>query len=400
MSIQHIPYTAPRTEFIEALEKNGGVIVTDFTDGVTLEQARKEVQPYLDVDEPDSQVGALNGGTKTCTRLIGRSPTVREKFFSDPLYQDMVSHFLNLTTTAWYGDEPSTNTCPPLLSIAITMDTRPGTKAQKLHRDDKNHHHRHHPASSYSPNRDMLLGLFVPGCDTRRENGATRVVPGSHLWGDEQPDFGDDGSKGVVDVCLKKGEAFMMLGSTYHGAGEYSLNEGSRMVHIMFCCSGNYRQEEISYLSYPVEDVKDTINGTIIPNGERGTGANPAGLIQYNELGYMSATIMSTTPEHRQGLNVSIPEVESQPDSDWAKVGRHTLCYAGPFYIKEIRTENSGLLIHGPLIVAQVPNYVGSEQERNYTILDGGNTLNISILAEDGVLGSLIWKRIIPNVQK
>lgn len=137
------------------------------------------------------------------------------------------------------------------------MDTRPGTKAQKLHRDDKNHHHRHHTASSYSPNRDMLLGLFVPGCDTRRENGATRVVPGSHLWGDEQPDFGDDGSKGVVDVCLKKGEAFMMLGSTYHGAGGYNLGEGSRMVHIMFCCSGNYRQEEISYLSYPVKDVKE-----------------------------------------------------------------------------------------------------------------------------------------------
>lgn len=32
-------------------------------------------------------VAALNGGTKTCTRLIGRSKTVREKFFSDPLYQ-------------------------------------------------------------------------------------------------------------------------------------------------------------------------------------------------------------------------------------------------------------------------------------------------------------------------
>lgn len=171
--------------------------------------------------------------------------------------QDMVTHFLSLTTTCWYSDQPSTNTCPPLLSISITMCSGPGTTAQKLHRDDKNHHHRHASATAYTPNRDMLLGLFVPGCDTTRANGATRVVPGSHLWGDGRPDFGDDGCKGVVDAELKKNEAFMMLGSTYHGAGEYGLPDGDRMVHIMFCCSGNYRQEEISYLSYPIKDVRE-----------------------------------------------------------------------------------------------------------------------------------------------
>ncbi|KAF2644796.1 hypothetical protein P280DRAFT_180115 [Massarina eburnea CBS 473.64] len=255
MSIQRILYNAPRSDFIAALEKDGCVVITGFTDEATLEEARKEVQPYLDSEEPNSKVGALNGGTKTCTRLIGRSKTVREKFFSDPLYQDMATHFLSLTTTCYYNTGPSTNTCPPLLSISITMDTRPNTPAQKLHRDDKNHHARHSITKSYHPNRDILLGLFVPGCDTFRANGATRVVPGSHLWGDEVPNF--EGYSKIVDAELKKGEAFMMLGSLYHGAGAYSLQEGNRMVHIMFCCSGNLRQEEISYLSYPVEDVKE-----------------------------------------------------------------------------------------------------------------------------------------------
>lgn len=258
MSIQRIPYNSPREVFIAALEKDGCVVVTGFTDVETLEKARKEVQPYLDTEEPNSTVGALNGGTKTCTRLVGRSKTVREKFFSDALYQDMVNYFLALETTNWMGTEPSTNVCPPLLSISITMDTRPGTVAQKLHRDDKNHHARHAAAEKYARNRDMLLGLFVPGCDTYRANGATRVVPGSHLWGDDQPDFssGGDPYGKVIDAELKKGEAFIMLGSLYHGAGEFSLQQGSRMVHIMFCCSGNYRQEEISYLVYPIEDVK------------------------------------------------------------------------------------------------------------------------------------------------
>ena len=85
--IRRIPRTADLTDFIAALEEDGCVIVTDFTDQETLKQAQQEVQPYLDSKGPGSQVGALNGGTATCTRLVGRSQTVREKYFSDPLYQ-------------------------------------------------------------------------------------------------------------------------------------------------------------------------------------------------------------------------------------------------------------------------------------------------------------------------
>ncbi|KAL1846389.1 hypothetical protein Plec18170_009240 [Paecilomyces lecythidis] len=258
MSIKRIPYSAPREEFIRAIEEDGCVIIQDFTTKEKLAHAQSEVQPYLEADEKTSKVGALNGGTRTCTRLIGRSKTVREEFFSDPLYQDLAEHFLSLTTTNYYNTEPSMNTTHPLLSIAITMDIRPGAAAQRLHRDDKNHHARHVRASSYTyePHRDMLLGLFVPGCDTSKEIGATRVVPGSHLWGDEKPDFGPDGCKGMVDAEMKAGEAFVMLGSLYHGGGEFMKDSGSRTVHIMFMCSGVYRQEEISYLSYPIEEVK------------------------------------------------------------------------------------------------------------------------------------------------
>lgn len=140
------------------------------------------------------------------------------------------------------------------------MDTRPGTNAQDLHRDDKNHHARHYKAEKYSKERDMLLGLFVPGCDTFEVNGATRVVPGSHLWGDERPDFGPDGDKGVVNAELKKGEAFIMLGSLYHGAGKYSLQEGTRTVHIMFMCGGIYRQEVSQILRNTLHDLLKLTN--------------------------------------------------------------------------------------------------------------------------------------------
>lgn len=277
--VQRIPRSAGLEAFIAAVEKDGCVIIQDFTDDASLDQSVQEVQPFLDASASaasKSTTGALNGGTATCTRLVGRSKTVREKFFSDKLYQvihpsthspsspllltsldlqDLGDHFIGLDTTVYMGGKPVSYKSHPLLSISITMSSQPGCKPQLLHRDDKNHHARHEPASHYTRGRDMLLGLFVPTCDTFRENGATRVVPGSHLWGDDQPDFGDH-QEAVVDACLKRGEAFVMLGSLYHGAGEYSMDSGCRTVHIMFMCSGVHRQEEIPFLSYPLEEVK------------------------------------------------------------------------------------------------------------------------------------------------
>ena len=97
--IQRMPYSAPRTDFISAFEEDGCVIITAFTDAETLAKAKDEVQLFFDVEEPGSKVGALDGNTKTCTRLIGRSETVREKFFSDPLYQALVEHFPSIITT-------------------------------------------------------------------------------------------------------------------------------------------------------------------------------------------------------------------------------------------------------------------------------------------------------------
>ncbi|KAI1461771.1 hypothetical protein F4805DRAFT_413317 [Annulohypoxylon moriforme] len=262
--IQRLKRSEGTEKFIQALEKDGGVIIEDFADIATIEQANTEVKPWIEEQKSSqgAKVGALSGKTRTVTRLVMRSPTVRDKFFADPLYQALCEHFLALETTTWYGEKAQVNTSHPLLSISIAFDIPPGTPAQGLHRDDKNHHARHFPASQYSRNRDMLLGLFVPGCDTMQANGATRVIPGSHLWGDDKPDFGPDGEKDVVDAELKKGEAFIMLGSLYHGGGAYEKpitsnpETESRTVYAMFSCTGVHRQEEISFLSYPVEEVK------------------------------------------------------------------------------------------------------------------------------------------------
>lgn len=88
--VQRIAREAGLQAFIDAVSKDGCVIIQDFADEQSLDDSVREVQPFLDASvagADKSTVGALNGGTATCTRLVGRSKTVREKFFSDPLYQ-------------------------------------------------------------------------------------------------------------------------------------------------------------------------------------------------------------------------------------------------------------------------------------------------------------------------
>src|SRR4051812_25354316 len=78
-SIKRLSRNAPLSSFIEAVEQDGCVIVTDFTDKIAVEQANKEVRPWLEKESDGAVVGALQGQTRTVTRLISRSETVREK---------------------------------------------------------------------------------------------------------------------------------------------------------------------------------------------------------------------------------------------------------------------------------------------------------------------------------
>lgn len=92
--VQRLHREAGLQAFISAIEEDGCVVIEDFTNQASLDAAHEEVQPYLNASlaQSGSTVGALNGGTATCTRLVGRSKTVREKFFSDALYQVRLYH--------------------------------------------------------------------------------------------------------------------------------------------------------------------------------------------------------------------------------------------------------------------------------------------------------------------
>jgi ectoine hydroxylase-related dioxygenase (phytanoyl-CoA dioxygenase family) len=173
-----------------------------------------------------------------------------------PLYQALGEYFLAHTNPTWYDQKCTNYTSHPLLSAAIGIDVRPNAEGQRLHRDDKMYHTTHTDATStgWTPGRDDGFGVFVPGIKTTVLNGATRLIPGSHLWPDT---YGPDpSSPSVAYAEMDVGEACFMLASCYHGGSTNNSTNDNRLVYAMFMCKGTLRQEFASLLEYPPEVAK------------------------------------------------------------------------------------------------------------------------------------------------
>lgn len=69
------------------------------------------------------------------------------------------------TTSDFYGAEEHTYTTHPIINTALTIETRPGSKAQRLRRDDKNFHVEHEDQTKlrYRVGCDVGMAFLTPG---------------------------------------------------------------------------------------------------------------------------------------------------------------------------------------------------------------------------------------------
>ncbi len=94
------------------------------------------------------------------------------------------------------------------LSAPTGIAVGPGAPAQPLHPDDAIY-----PVPR--PHPELVVNVMWPLDRFTVENGATRLVPGSHRWADERPD--DDTP--TVAAAMEPGSALLYVGSLWHGAG-------------------------------------------------------------------------------------------------------------------------------------------------------------------------------------
>jgi ectoine hydroxylase-related dioxygenase (phytanoyl-CoA dioxygenase family) len=131
------------------------------------------------------------------------------------------------------------------LSAPVGIRIGPGEKAQALHTDDMIY-----PVPR--PHPPLVVNTMWPLDEFTAENGATRFIPGSHLWDAERrPAAGD-----VVDTAtMSPGSAMFYLGSLWHGGGENTTGR-PRLGVILEYAAGWLRQQENHCLAVPRATVR------------------------------------------------------------------------------------------------------------------------------------------------
>lgn len=128
-----------------------------------------------------------------------------------------------------------------LSSIAIL----PGEKPQPIHADDQ-------LVPLPKPHPPLVCNTMWAITDFTAENGATRVVPGSHSL-DRSPGYREPCE--TVAVEMKRGSVLVYDGSLWHGGGE-NRSRARRVGIAMNYCAGYIRQQENQQLGIPLEIAK------------------------------------------------------------------------------------------------------------------------------------------------
>jgi ectoine hydroxylase-related dioxygenase (phytanoyl-CoA dioxygenase family) len=128
-----------------------------------------------------------------------------------------------------------------LSSIAIC----PGETSQPIHADDQ-------LIPLKKPHVATVCNTMWALTDFTRENGATRLLPGSHLY-DHSPELGKRYDSAAAE--MPKGSVLVWHGSLWHGGGS-NKTDRRRIGIAMNYCAGYIRQQENQQLGIPIDTIR------------------------------------------------------------------------------------------------------------------------------------------------
>jgi ectoine hydroxylase-related dioxygenase (phytanoyl-CoA dioxygenase family) len=127
-----------------------------------------------------------------------------------------------------------------LVSSLSSITIEPGESAQPIHADDQ-------LIPLDKPHAPTVCNTMWALTDFTEANGATRVIPGSHLR-DHNPEFGAPYDS--IAAEMPAGSVLVWHGSLWHGGGANTTDE-RRVGVAMNYCAGWIRQQENQQLGIP-----------------------------------------------------------------------------------------------------------------------------------------------------
>lgn len=197
----------PQEEILPILDRDGGVILEGFLSGAQADRLRADFEPHLqrvewsntDGGDPQAFFGFK---TKRLHGLLARSAAYGE-LIADP-------RLVGLARLRFAGGCRTVR-----ISTGELMALGEGESVQELHRD----------ADSWpfvpAPRPPILFSANLALTEFTAENGATVVVPGSHLWPKDRK--AEPGER--TQAVMAKGSVLLYDGDLIHGGGPNRTSE-------------------------------------------------------------------------------------------------------------------------------------------------------------------------------
>jgi hypothetical protein len=209
---------------LEAVLRDGFVILPDLLSAEEIDDIRAAVGPYLE----RTGRNAFEGHTTQRVYSVLSKTRVCDRIADHP----RVLALLDRLFLPNY-----------LLSMLQAIRILPGEQGQMLHTDD----------SFYPlPRPRPALGAATIWAidDFTATNGATDIIPGSHTWGDELPDDADR-----RPVVMSAGSCVFFLGTLWHGGGANN-SDAQRLAMTAQYCEPWLRPQEAFTLSTDRDTVR------------------------------------------------------------------------------------------------------------------------------------------------
>jgi Phytanoyl-CoA dioxygenase (PhyH) len=227
MSLTSFDPKASAAAVVDVLRRDGGVIVRDLAPVSLIEACAGELRSSFNAFDESRRTDFSGPKTLRCGGVLRYAPSCAA-LIAHPMVLDVADAVL-LPACAEYQIGSTTG-----------IEILPGESEQQLHRDDT-------PYPIQMAGLELQIAVMWAFNDFTSENGATRVVPGSHrylrAW--HRPDLTHWES-----AAMPKGSALFYLGSTWHGGGA-NRSRSPRTGLINTYCLGWLRSEENHCLEVP-----------------------------------------------------------------------------------------------------------------------------------------------------
>ena len=246
MHLEYFNLDSDTDDIIRALELHGAAVVENQVEPELADTILSELREHFDKIGKGSDSGFTGYKTRWVSRLLAISQS-SATLVDNPRVMEVADRIL-LRHCENYR-----------IGSLTAIEILPGEKDQVLHSDDGIYPVR-------IPGMQFQISAMWALDDFTKENGATRVVLGSHrnysanvYQSEENIDYftpdTKENTKNTVQAVMPKGSVLFYMGSTLHGGGA-NRSDKSRAGIINTYSLGWLRQEENQYLNVPKKIAK------------------------------------------------------------------------------------------------------------------------------------------------